>query len=368
MKSRFLSLLAVAMMALTMAGTAQAAPEATCTSGGSGNWTAITWSGCAGTPQPGDDVVIATGTTVTLDTSTTITSLTVQGTLRFGNNTTSRAITVTGAVTISVGGAINLSNNNAGHVLNVGDNLTNNSTFNGYQNGNRYIDVTFNGAGQQIISGSGAPAMRNLQVNSGSRVIFPSSSLPTVNGTMIVNSGGAVQQTQTVNNGTVNFMQISTSAYRGVDLITANNLGSTTVVITTTVNGGCTTTGTSSPAYATRCYEITPANNLAATVRLYALTATQLNGIAQANLRVYRYTNGWQQLTTNASTGSATGGYSYAQADTPGFSDFLLGDAAPTALALSTFHAQSQTSTWPLPIGLLLAAGVILLWLKHRAR
>jgi hypothetical protein len=314
--------------------------------------------------------VIGAAHSITFDSliSITISSLTINGTLTF-DNSANHVLIVSGNVTINTGGTIKISGN-ATHALNIGGNWTDNGTFNGYHNGNRYIDVTFNGSGQQTISGSSALAMRDLRVNGGSRVIFPATNLPTVNGAMTVNAGGAVQQTQTVNNGPVNFIQISTSAYRGVDLNTANNLGSTTVVITTTASDSCTTTGTGSPAYATRCYEITPANNLTATVRLYALTATQLNGVAQANLRVYRYAGGWQQLTTNALTGSATGGYSYAQADTPGFSDFLLGGlTAPTAIKLSTFDAQSSVATWPVPIGLVgLTMAGLGLALKRRSQ
>ena len=346
------------------------APAAVCTSTETGDWTAIVWSGCASGPQTSDQVVIAAGNTVTLDTSATIHSLTVNGTLRFGNDTTSRTLIVTGDVTIDTGGTIDFANRNAGHTLNLGGNFSNNGTFDGYQNKNRYIDVTFSGTGQQIIGGSSAPVFNNLTINNGSRVVFPAFNLPDVNGTMTVNPGGAVQQTQTVNNGTFNFMQISTSAYRGIDLTTANNLGSTTVVITTTAGDNCTTSGSGSPAYAARCYEIIPANNLLATVRLYALTDTQLNGVTQANLRIYRYAaGGWQQLTTNASTGSASGGYSYAQAETPGFSDFLLGGpSGPTAVRLSSFDAQAQATSPLLPIGLTLLAGALVLFIRRRAQ
>jgi len=315
-------------------------------------------------------VVIASGNNVALDTSITISNLTVDGTLTFGNNTTPRSLTVTGNVTINTGGTIDISKDKAGHAIQVGGDFNNNGTFNGYQNKNRYIDALFNGTGQQIIGGNSASAFNDLTIDSGSRVVFPAANLPTINGAMTVNTGGAVQQTQTVSNTTVNFLQISTSVYRGVDLITTNNLGSTTVVITTTVNGGCTATGTGSPAYATRCYEITPANNLSATVRLYALTSTQLNSVPQANLRAYHYAAGsWQPLTTNASTGSASGGYSYAQADTPGFSDFLLGGTTgPTAVTLASLEAWPQATVPLLPIGLALLTSAAVLLIKRRAQ
>lgn len=364
------------------------APQATCTSTRNGNWSAAgTWSGCSGgIPQPGDTVIIATGNTVTLDTNASVSNVTVNGILRFGGPA-ARTLTVTGNVTLNSGGTLRPRTTALTHSMIVSGNLVISGTLQG-QNSNGILNVSlggdwtksgtytagsstviFNGGRLQTISGSSVTAFNNLTINSGSRVVFPATNIPTVAGTMTVNVGDAVQQTQTVNNGAVNFLQISTSIYRGIDLITTNNLGSTTVVITTTVNGGCTTTGTSSPAYATRCYEIRPANNLTATVRLYALTATQLNNIPQANLRLYRYIGSWQQLTTNASTGSATGGYSYAQADTPGFSDFLLGGpSAPTAVALSTLNAQPSMTSALLPAGLSLFVGAVLLLLRRRTR
>ena len=347
---------------------ANATTASTCTSAASGNWTAITWSGCAVGPQSGDVVVIAPGHTVNLDTSVIISDLTVNGTLTFGNDTTSRTLTVTGNVTINTGGRIDTSNAKAGHAINVGRDLNNNGTFDGYQNKNRYIDITFNGVAPQLIGGNSAVAISNLTINSGARVVFPADNLPEVKGVMTVNPGGAVQQTQTVNTGTVNFLQISNDAYRGIDLTTPNNLGSTTVVITTTAGDSCTTSGASSPPYATRCYEITPANNLTATIRLYALTDTQLNGITQANLRIHLYSAGtWQPLTTNAATGTASGGYSYAQADTPRFSDFLLsGSTHPTAVTLSTLSAQAPEGSPLLLIGLALLAGALVLVVRHR--
>lgn len=346
---------------------AYAAPAAVCTSTASGDWTAITWSGCVGGLQSNDRVVIAAGHVVVLDASVTISSLTLDGTLMFGDDNTARTLTVTGDVTISASGGIDISKNKAGHILNVGGNLTNDGAFNGYQNRNRYLNLVFIGAGQQIISGSSIATMNDLIVDSGTRVIFPASNLPDVNGVMTVQPGGAVQQTQNVNNGTTRFMQISGDKYRGVDLTTTNNLGATTVVIKTVAGNGC-TGSTGSPAYAARCYEVTPEHDLPATVRLYALTDTQLNGVPQASLRLHRYTaGGWQQLTTNASTGSASGGYSYAQADTPGFSDFLLGGPTdPTAVTLAALTAQAQPTSPLLPFGVALLLGALVIFIRRR--
>jgi hypothetical protein len=80
------------------------------TSTTSGNWSAITWSP-AGTPGATDDVIIADGTTVTIDTSFTLTNLTVgqgvSGVLTF-NQVNWHAVTVTGNVTIATGGTFHV--------------------------------------------------------------------------------------------------------------------------------------------------------------------------------------------------------------------------------------------------------------------
>jgi hypothetical protein len=229
--------------------------------------------------------------------------------------------------------------------------------------------VTFNNLGTQRIAGAAATAFNNLVVDSGSATVIPAVSPPTVASALTVNDYGALQQTQVVNNNTVNFLQISGTKYRGVDLTSANDLGDVTVTIETVEPGGCTDDGAASPAYATRCYRIEPANDNAAAVRLWALTS-QLNGLSEASLNVYHYDGAdWQPLTANASTGNDGGNYSYAQADTPGFSDFLLGGTTgPTAVTLASLEAQPQATIPLLPIGLALLTGAAVLVIKRRVR
>jgi hypothetical protein len=324
-------------------------------------------------PTTADEVVV--NHAVALDIHATVFSLTVNSTLTFDNNSmTNHTLIVLGNVTINSGGAINLSPSGPQrtHAFVISGDFTNAGTFAGVSGrGNRVLNTTFNGTGRQAISGSGTTNFNDLTISHGAHVVFPASNVPTVEGTLTVNIGGAVQQTRSVDSGPVVFLQIGNSTanavkYRGVELTPSiSALGSTTVVITTTTSGGCTTPDYPSN-YVTRCYSITPANNVAATVRLWALAASQLNGIHQANLRLYRYADGWQQLTANASVGSDGGSYVHAQADTPGFSTFLLGAEAPTALTLTAFQAQPQTATWPLPIGLLLVLGAILFLIRRR--
>ena len=84
----------------------------------------------------------------------------------------------------------------------------------------------------------------------------------------------------------------------------------------------CPNTAGNAPAYAERCFTITPTTNGAAQVRLWALTS-ELNGIAQGNLSVFRNIGGssWVEQVTNRATGNDGGSFSYAEGDTPGFSN-----------------------------------------------
>jgi hypothetical protein len=133
----------------------------------------------------------------------------------------------------------------------------------------------------------------------------------------------------------------------------------------------CTDTGGSSPSYAGRCYQITPTTDGAARVRLWALSS-ELNGIGESNLSVYRYTGSstWTELIDNRATGNDGGSYSYAEGDTLGFSAFLLGEtnSVPTALHLQSFSVQSGTNLLLLLAfcGLLLVSvGLLTWWLRN---
>jgi hypothetical protein len=121
----------------------------------SGSWnTAASWTP-NGVPANGDDVIIAAGDTIIVNTSTTnIASLTISGTLTVGNNNTDRTVTVTGNLTVNSGGIFNTAGD-GGNILNVGGNLTNNGTFDA-NIGAAILAVTFNGAANQTVSGTGA--------------------------------------------------------------------------------------------------------------------------------------------------------------------------------------------------------------------
>ena len=200
----------------------------------------------------------------------------------------------------------------------------------------------------------------------------------TVDG-IIRHSGGTLQQTQAVgSNTTVPFLQIEDSSmgviYRGATISTTtalSDLGNVTVSVEAVDQAGgeyCTTDGGTSPAYASRCFEITATNNsLPADITLYALTS-ELNGILTANLEVYRFVSPNWDLLAPLLTPGTIGNYSFASATTPGFSHFLLGGAnAPTAVTLQSFSAQGQNLTMViLVIGTLLLLTVGALWRLRR--
>lgn len=312
-----------------------------------------------GTLQIGDSATPANQAVMRLN-ATVLPGLIVDGTTRGkGAQLVTTSPIVRGNIAISTTATITANNQNlslTGDWINDGAFIAGTGT------------VTFMQLGEQRIGGSTATAFNNLVVENGSTTIVPASIPPTVAGSFTVNVGGSVRQTQSVNNGTVAFLQLSGDRYRGVELTTTNDLGAVTVTIETVAPGGCTTEGTASPAYATRCYRIEPANDNAATVRLWALTS-QLNSLNETDLTVYHFDGAdWLPLTANTSAGNDGGSYSYAQADTPGFSEFLLGGtSAPTAVTLNHFAASSMPARWLTPlIGLLLLTGAGVLLKRHQ--
>jgi hypothetical protein len=132
------------------------------TSTGTGNWgTNGTWTP-SGAPAAGDTVTIAAGHTVTLNVTTNaIASLTVNGTLRFGDNS-SRTMTVTGTVTVASSGTITINDFNDTHTFLIGGNLVNNGVFDMNAGINDIANVTFNGTANQTVSGTGGTTDFNL--------------------------------------------------------------------------------------------------------------------------------------------------------------------------------------------------------------
>ena len=131
---------------------------ATCTTTRSGNWnSSSTWS-CGAVPTIGDNVIIANGHTVTIDTDASCNSLTVgqgtSGVLTFDNN--QRTITIVNDVTIASGGVFYQgSSNQLGHTVTVSGSLTNNGTLDFYVSTNKATVLIFSGASNATFSGTG---------------------------------------------------------------------------------------------------------------------------------------------------------------------------------------------------------------------
>ena len=193
-------------------------------------------------------------------------------------------------------------------------------------------------------------------------------------------SGGALQETRAVgSNSMVNFLQIEDSSmavqYRGVTLDTTsggNDLGSVVVSVKAVdrVTEYCTVDGAASPDYAGRCFTITPANNLAANVTLWALTSEIPGTVTSPS--AYHFSGGaWQELTNIATNTSDS--YTWVSGDTTGFSSFLMaeaggGDGAPTAVTLQSLTARTGYIYVVLLLGFLVLAlgGVMLVWWHRR--
>lgn len=186
----------------------------------------------------------------------------------------------------------------------------------------------FNITGQLVVEGGRYvmpnPAVAELTVENG-----------------VVHTGGVLSQSQAVNEAQVSFLEIKNSQnevqYRGVELdttTTQTNLGLTAVEVEA-ISGHSSDSCAFAPSalvYAQRCYTITPTTDEPAAVKLWALS-TELNGISPYHLAVLRYlsdSSSWEELTNNSQTGENSAGYSYVQADTSGFSSFLMGQAAET--------------------------------------
>ncbi len=128
MKGKGIAIAAALVVALALAvGVApKTALAGTCTSTGNGNWLDTgTWdAGCGGNiPQAGDDVVIASGHTVVVNTDTAaLNSLTVNGTLSFDKTGAGRAVAVTSDLTVVSGGIVRVPTGGVAtaHALNSG--------------------------------------------------------------------------------------------------------------------------------------------------------------------------------------------------------------------------------------------------------
>ncbi|MEY2539645.1 MAG: hypothetical protein QOG67_3385 [Verrucomicrobiota bacterium] len=151
-----------------LAGSRATASRSVTSVAGTGNWSATsTWVGGV-IPGAGDNVTIADGSVVTIDTDAVAYNLTVgqvgSGQLQF-ETTTARTLTVSGSVTVSANAKFITEVTNASsvttHLLSVGGNLTNNGTVDfctnpGLGGTSAGASITFTGTGDATFSGVGA--------------------------------------------------------------------------------------------------------------------------------------------------------------------------------------------------------------------
>jgi len=139
-----------------------------------GNWSqAATWSDGL-VPTAADTVIVANGTTVTIDVAAVCRRLVVgqgsSGVLQF-ETTTARTLTVGSDVTLAAGGTFQsaATGTQTGHVLSLAGNLVNNGTLDFSTNGNAAgAGITFTGATSTSFSGTGATTdIRTLTINKG---------------------------------------------------------------------------------------------------------------------------------------------------------------------------------------------------------
>ena len=145
-----------------------AAPGVVTSTAAGGLWSQTsTWAGGV-LPTAGDDVTIAGGSTVTIDTAAVALDVTVNGTLVW-DTATARTLTTGLNVTVASGGTFSsgATGTVTTHVLSVGGNLTNNGTLNFSTNANTAgAGITFTTGTSNTFGGTGATTnIRTMTIN-----------------------------------------------------------------------------------------------------------------------------------------------------------------------------------------------------------
>lgn len=239
--------------------------------------------------------------------------------------------------------------------------------------------------GHTVTLGSDADINR-LLINPGAELNASNYDL-SIEGSMINN--GTLRQTKPVNNASVEFLHFqnaayTTTKYRGLDINTTKsgaNLGLVEASIRETVEWispasdyqYCTNDVGDSPVYTERCFKIVPATNGSAELRLWNL-ASELNNIGQGDLSIFHNTGGaWVELQTNRAIGDDGGMYSFAEADTPSFSSFLIGQTGNNPTNITVEGIKSEEFSRPVIVSLILGLALFCMiiawyWRKSRSR
>jgi len=229
--AKFIAAIMIVMLALAVLPV-MPAYAATCTSTGSGNWSAVgTWS-CGHVPNASDDAMIANGQTITFDlASATVNSLTIND----GNATTGLTIGGTNALTVT---------NNV-----LATNSTNLTT--------KSIDVgagTLNVGGNLTLSAGGGTQVAQLTIGTGTVTVNGNINATVANAKVIFSGAGTLNVggnytnggTLTPGTGTINY----NGAAQTVGSYVYNNLNlsgsgvKTLQAGTTSVTGNLTLSGT----------------------------------------------------------------------------------------------------------------------------
>jgi hypothetical protein len=160
-----------ALSSPALAGSQMTAAAGNITSIASGNWSAgATWSGGV-PPTAADNVTIAAGHTVEIDSSNAFSVTILSGGVLQFEATTARTLTVGSSVTINSGGTFqsNPAGTQTGHVLSIGTNLVNNGTLDFSTNADTAgAGITFTGAANNTFSGTGTTNdVRAITINKG---------------------------------------------------------------------------------------------------------------------------------------------------------------------------------------------------------
>ncbi len=363
---------------------------ATCEVVSSGNWNDVT-ALC----HAGDKIVIPAGVTVVLDSDIEISGdFEIQGTLNPNGKTVtltgSGDQTLTGSLlnfyrltvnktnktdTVHIVGKLKVSKKLSivkGKLISASDysdveilvdgalELTSDISVSGtFTNDGEFIantyTVVFDGTTAQTLTGDTATAFYGWVINPTAQVFIVTT--PTVSGDM--ENYGTITQTQTVNNSTVNFLQISTDKYRGVDITTSEDLGAVSVTIRG--NAADCTGDPTSPPYRTRCFRVDVETSDFYTADMTFYTTAVEDIIA--NDTVYQYYadfEAWADVGTSSCdtvAGESCAADSVTLDAGPNFFVIAGLDDSPTAVNLSHVTASSGQSGWLPLLALVLVVG-----------
>ena len=264
-------------------------------------------------------------------------------------NANSRAVAFIGTTTVSGSSTttfayVTISGALTGHSasMNVTNDWINNGTFN-HNNG----AVHFGGASEQTIGGASISSFFDIFLETFGRAPHASgptvflATQPTVEGT--VTNNGTLKQTKTVNNAVVDFIHLKNAAgtldkYFGVEIATANDLGSTTVAVS-----GNQVCALALGYPVKRCFDVTPTTPASADIKFYYREADMQTGQTYDTLNVWNYHSAtWNAVTRGGDSGACDPGAinCYVQGngiDT--YSPFALKVTSPTAITLADFSA-----------------------------